>query len=247
MRLRVLGIGVVLGVSLACAGGSSDGGATAGGEPAATAPTPAEPGETTAGDEATVAPEPGEPPGRGPSLREIDPSSEPIPAAHAGHTVEKAVAWTDEAGENLVVFASLDLEDDDLRSRYLFVTHHVTGEGESTLQREVRDLVEECEFDLFLDYVWEALGVTDLDDDGLGEITFAYKLACTSDVSPPALKLLLLEAGDKYILRGTAQVEFMPDQFEGGGYEEDPSVTQGPAAFRAHLLRTWEQIKTTGY
>jgi hypothetical protein len=46
--------------------------------------------------------------------------------------------------------------------------------------------------------------VTDLDHDGVGEVTFAYLLNCAGDVSPARLKLLVLEDGAKYIIRGSS-------------------------------------------
>jgi len=60
-------------------------------------------------------------------------------------------------------------------------------------------------------------------------------------MSPRTRKLLLLEDGEKYILRGHTGLG-------GGMYEEadipseykvDPSVANGPKVFRDHLIGAW--------
>ncbi len=57
--------------------------------------------------------------------------------------------------------------------------------------------------------LWRQRRKTDLDKEGLREVTFAYALGCYGDVSPNTRKLSMLE---------------------------------GPAAFKTHALKRWEQI-----
>ena len=87
----------------------------------------------------------------------------------------------------------------------------------------------------------DALEVTDLDHDGIGELWFGYEVGCRSDVSPNTYKLLALEGGNKYILRGETLIDDGSGQKYGGTYEVDPSFTRGPPAFLAHARALWDR------
>ena len=155
-----------------------------------------------------------------------------------------AWGWRDANGENVFVVTYADSEGaesdyDSSRSRSMVITHDVLGsDGPVTRKRTVRDFVNDCPFDLHLLLEKDSLQVSDLDGDGLAEITFAYQFTCTSDVSPRSRKMLLLEDGEKYILRGHTGLNLpgmqMPSEFE-----VDPSVEKGPKVFRDHLIAAW--------
>ena len=116
--------------------------------------------------------------------------------------------------------------------------------GATRTLRTVNDHVDKCELDLILTVLDASLSVTDLDGDGMGELTFGYKLACVSDVSPVDMKLLMLENGDKYILRGTDRIPKMGSEpAMGGSYKVDPSFQNAPPAFLPHAKAVWERIK----
>jgi hypothetical protein len=124
-----------------------------------------------------------------------------------------AVAWRDSAGSNTLVLR--ELQPGDRGDKQVLADHvAVSTDGTRTVLREVRDGERGCEFDLTAEFVPEALEVRDDDADGFGEVLFAYRLACRSDPSPSDLKLLSLEHGDKYILRGTSTNQVVPDPSE---------------------------------
>ena len=92
-------------------------------------------------------------------------------------------SWEDTNGENIVLFTKSKEE--------LFTYHYSIIQGNVKLLRRVYDFVKDCDADLTLDFIENSIGVTDLDNNNLGEITFAYQRACISDVSPKQLKLLM--------------------------------------------------------
>lgn len=141
-----------------------------------------------------------------------------------------AASWDDANGQNLAVLSTSVEEGEAGTTTRLFAAHHVFAGGESRRLRDVDDVVEDCEFDTAAQFVTadvaqaEAsatfdnprsddpalaaqvrgpLEVTDVDADQIGELTFAYSLGCRSDVSPLDFKLLVLEDGERYILRGS--------------------------------------------
>jgi hypothetical protein len=165
-----------------------------------------------------------------------------------GFQLQKAIAWTDKNGGNVLMFSSREstrtIADVEARSVYLNVEHVAVAGAKVKQLRLVRDKVEDCDFDLTAEFLDAATGVTDLDNDGVSEVTFAYQLACRSDVSPLTVKLLLLENGQKYILRGQSVVPVDNEGKEtwGGEYDLDPRPAKWHKAFREHAETLWREI-----
>ena len=58
---------------------------------------------------------------------------------------------------------------------------------------QINDLVEDCPLSLEIEFIPEALRITDLDGDGLNEIWVVYRLGCRGDVSPLGMKIIMYE------------------------------------------------------
>jgi hypothetical protein len=182
-------------------------------------------------------------------MRELNAGEVPDELEYEGELVQ-AIAWSDAHGDNWVLFSEMDRPHDEEgeASANLYVAHYVRGDGPPRRLRLVRDRVEACTVDVTLRFEPEARSVTDLDEDGIGEVTFAYWIACKGDVSPDGLKLLMLEGGDKYIIRGRGHwadcpPEVLDDEPDCHDHKSiDPSLENGPAAFRDHALAVWAQI-----
>lgn len=177
-----------------------------------------------------------------------------------------AIGWTDQAGKGLAVLTRSSSQDeaDGTESVGLFAySILVEGPGAPRVLRTVQDGVEACPLDTLAAFVAPGgsdpdgassgpfvdpqaggsgttqgpLLVTDLDDDGTAEVSFAYATACRGDVSPADLKELVLEGDRKYIIRGqsflatqatrelgadeilTGKAEPAPDAWPAGVYE----------------------------
>ena len=156
-----------------------------------------------------------------------------------------AWGWTDANGENIFVVTYTDREGPESEyettwSRSMVITHDVLrSDGAVVRKRTVKDFVNDCAYDLSLHLKEDSLKTTDLDSDGLAEITFSYFLNCASDVGPVGRKLLLLEDGEKYILRGYTGVEIIGGPVIPSEFKVDRSVARGPKVFREHLIAEW--------
>lgn len=117
--------------------------------------------------------------------------------------VVTALTWTDQLGANTVVLRDIGEEQADV-DLFLYVDHVVQVGEEVTVLRRVTDDVTDCQVDETLGFVDQALQIRDDDGDGIGEVVFAYRLNCAGDPSASTLKVLLLENGTKYILRGSS-------------------------------------------
>jgi hypothetical protein len=160
---------------------------------------------------------------------------------------ESALRWTDKNGENLLILALFktsgkDATGDVLPSAVLTIDHLLISDGQKTRSlRSVRDGVEPCDFDLTAEFLGDA-ELTDLDADGIAEVTVAYQLSCKSDVSPDIVKLLVLENGEKYILRGESMYPGDNGKMLGGKFKPDPDPAKWPKVFLDHARATWKQI-----
>lgn len=178
-----------------------------------------------------------------PSVSEIRTSVVKASDLPAGVTVRgefhSGVTFTDKNGTNYLLFSKKAAR----QSAMLFVEDWVVpAKGPPRNLLPVRDLVDNCEMGGVSAIFHEAArAVTDLDGDGIAEVTFAYELACRSDVSPATYKLLVLEDGKKYILRGETTVDPGDGIIMGGKFTAEPSESRWPAEFLRHARRVWSR------
>ena len=124
--------------------------------------------------------------------------------------------------------------------RKIFVQLY-TGKGlEQKELRLIQDGVTGCEFDVVAQFLDGSVSITDEDADGVDELTFAYDLACTGDVSPATRKLLVLEGKDKHILRGSARVDLGNGEVLGGDYQVD-GFRKAPE-LQALAVARWKEL-----
>jgi hypothetical protein len=79
-----------------------------------------------------------------------------------------------------------------------------------------------------------------LDKDSFAEIAFMYKLGCRSDVSYDVLKLILLENGEKYAIRGETLISLNNEKY-GGKKEIDKSFNNAPQEFLNFANELWDK------
>ncbi len=96
-----------------------------------------------------------------------------------------------------------------------------------------------CPLDLTALFEPAATLLTDLDQDGVAEVSFLTRTACRADLSPAKLEIHLHEGDQAYVLEGTTGISYE-------GQSEEAQVTrepEGPEAFREHLLGLFEEFK----
>ena len=125
----------------------------------------------------------------------------------------------------------------ELSSQYLHVYHYLNPKNTTAveLKRDIVDFEKECDFDLTCLFIDE-VALNDADNDNTGEFTFAYRLACRSDVSPSTMKAITIENGDKYIVRGTSSA-----MGYGGEYKVGEELSSAPEAFTSILTSFYER------
>ena len=108
----------------------------------------------------------------------------------------------------------------------------------------IYDFIEDCPVDFFINYIEGSLTITDLDNDGLKEISFLYELSCQGDISPAKMKLIMFEGKNKFKLRGMRQNRAtmeLNQEFGYGKYTVDKSFEEAPDSFLEHARKLWEK------
>jgi hypothetical protein len=175
-------------------------------------------------------------------------ASKPLPSGvkAEGAKVEQVWSWTesDQRTSGLAVFSSTEKRSGGrLSDRRIYVQLFRSEAGTLKQLRLVRDGVGGCEYDLTAEFLPGSVTVTDVDSDGAPELTFAYDLACRSDVSPATRKLLVLEGKDKHALRGTERIDPGNGEVLGGEYKADGFA--GQKALKEFAVARWNQLLKT--
>ncbi|HUJ59547.1 MAG TPA: hypothetical protein VLX92_13670 [Kofleriaceae bacterium] len=175
-------------------------------------------------------------------LAASDVTGKPLPKGVSAHgaTIDRVMTFSDKNGVNYVVFSWSKSDKPPVRS--LFVDHWVVpASGAPRALLPVRDFVEDCYMNAATaTFVDDAFGVTDLDGNGIAEVTYGYQLACRSDVRPATYKLLMVQNGAKYILRGSSRID-EGGEIAGGEFKADPASSKWPAGFLAHATELWNR------
>lgn len=161
--------------------------------------------------------------------------------------------WKDSNGENMLIITESEIQNSKNKdgeaviTKDLFAYNYILKAGESPILWQINDFVKDCPLDLALNYNPNSLTVTDINENGIAETTFLYRLSCKGDVSPDDLKLIMHEGKDKFALRGTTELKYKVDgktTKEGGDYKVDASFDKAPKEFLDYAKKQWEKFKT---
>ena len=159
--------------------------------------------------------------------------------------------WSDKNGENIIILTTTKehstgkkgFDGEFERAKELYGYQYVKkSEGWSQLWK-INDFVKDCPLDLTLEFIGGSLTVTDLNNDGVAETTFLYKMACRGDVSPCDLKLIMHEGETKYAIRGIMKM-YVDNRWYGGEYKVDKSFNDAPSGFLEYAKEQWNKFKT---
>ncbi len=164
--------------------------------------------------------------------------------------ITHALGWRDSKGENALVFAQQTRTERGKSIQELQIRHarRATKEGPWETVRDFKELVSKCDGTALIEVAATEWKVSDLDADGVGEATFAYTAGCvTSGSTPLGHKVLMIEDGEKYALRGTKESygeDVVVDaagnpmgETHGGDFK--PDFLGAPKGFQVHATSVW--------
>lgn len=152
--------------------------------------------------------------------------------------VDGGVAFIDSAGVNHVVF-TLDApaKRGHIRRTTLHVKHLAEKDGIAHEVRRYIERIADCDFDVVVKPYYGEWSVSDVNNNGIGEVSFAYSADCVADISPFAHKAFITEAGEKYALRGYTLRQFPNGSSVGGSYTADTM----PPLFLEKVTQVWNR------
>lgn len=183
----------------------------------------------------------------------------------------EAWKWKDKLGENILIASLIApyrskkfIENDDEKTSHLYAYHYIIKDTSYKLLWLLTDAVNNCPFDITLEFINNSFTITDLDNDSIAETKLQYKIVCRSDVSPAGMKLIMHEDSVKYALRGymwlkqseghefaitekDISLENLPkpkDEWEqysqvAGRYETDKDFKKAPPPFLRFARKEW--------
>lgn len=107
----------------------------------------------------------------------------------------------------------------------------------------VMDYVDCPGMDIDGDFFYRAITVTDLNRDGLAEVTLPYHLFCGTGVDPHSLKVIMREGVLKYAVRGESIIRERGMPPMGGGRTFDKSLDSPDLVpYKYHLDKVWKSV-----
>lgn len=170
----------------------------------------------------------------------------PLPSSYQ---LKRAKKWHDALGENWLVLyetgAYIEKGMMDASAKLSAVLFQKTDTG-FVKKWKMMDQVIGCGLDITCTFYDDHLSITDLDSNGIAEITMLYALSCKGDVSPNGKKLIMYEAGKKYAIRGE-EVMVLQNDTIGGNWSADSAFSQAPAVFRSFAEERWKKFGLQQY
>jgi hypothetical protein len=161
--------------------------------------------------------------------------------------IVQSAGWNDKNGNNfLFITETSETDSGDFRSKELFGYHYIRDLDGTEKLWQINDFVYDCPLDLTLEFIPNSLTITDLDNNGIAESTFLYRLSCKGDVSPDDMKLMMHEGENKYAIRGEMLLE-LDGEIYGGSSTPDPAFNNAPAEFLTYAKQQWNKFKVLRY
>lgn len=180
------------------------------------------------------------------SFRKIPPS-EPVAGLAQGEGLVSTLYWQDRAGTNLATFHRVASQKAGERSAMLTVQGYLLQDGRYQPTWRINDGIDDCQLDMTAFFEPNSLEVTDLDGNGIGEVSFVYRKACIGGIDLVDEKLFLIEGTNKFPIRGGTEPVF-GDSEVAKGYDGpmfiDKAFNRAPAAFRKFAVTKWRSYRT---
>ncbi len=121
--------------------------------------------------------------------------------------------------------------------------HFINSGNGFKRQWKLYDFIECDGVDMYAGFLPHSLTITDIDNDGVAEVTFLYKLVCRGDASPAEQKLIMYEGSDKYALRGETRICLGElNEYYGGSFKADEKLLN-KSDFYNFAKKRWELFK----
>ena len=165
----------------------------------------------------------------------------------------RALHITDGAGEHFLVLSSQtgpshrQPEEADARTD-LVAGYYSRGPSRWVREWAIMDGVDCPVLDHHALFFPGHVTVTDLDQNGMAEVTVAYKLFCGGGIDDDDLKVILRQGAQKFAMRGRTRSVMPGGETSGGEAAYDRLLSQPAyAAFKRHIASVRAQVVTVNF
>ncbi|MFJ4349171.1 M949_RS01915 family surface polysaccharide biosynthesis protein [Pseudomonas sp. NPDC089401] len=96
--------------------------------------------------------------------------------------------------------------------------------------------------DLDVDFYGDVSDVSDLDKDGIAEVTVASHAFCGGGIDPHDIAIEMRQGQASYTITGHSLITPAGEQPIGGDREDSASLKSAPAVLREHMEAVWQQV-----
>lgn len=165
--------------------------------------------------------------------------------------VVEAVQWKDKEGEKILIQSvtgqyeakeyskdsiNYTMQDRSELLAYLFLKK--SNDTEYTKMWKFSAINNCFGFDWYTGFIPEATTITDLDDDGISEITFPYVLICHSKTDVGEMHIVMYEGRDKYEVSGNTMINCNSSNPDYGIFTKNNNLNYRPV-FSDYLKKRW--------
>jgi hypothetical protein len=168
-------------------------------------------------------------------------------------SVVEALSWTDSKGQNILIqtvtghFNWKDYDKDSTEyltqdKSELYVYHFQKGNIDNvySLKWRIYDFTECFGVDWYTGFVPQATTITDIDEDGISEITIPYVSICRGGMDPGIMKIIMYEGNQKYALRGSTMLMCESEHPYGGEFKPSKNLMD-KKLFLNFLTQHWNK------
>lgn len=167
--------------------------------------------------------------------------------------IKTAVSWVDKQGENIIILSETGIyeskkftHENNGGDAELFAYHFIVKEKVAIQTWKIYDFISDCPVDIEAKFIKNVFQITDLNNDGVGEVWVMYKTVCHGDMSPLNLKIIMYQGKQKFALRGESKILLEIDKkgikhYDGGEYKFDKAFKEGPKEFLEFAIKIWKK------
>ncbi|MEX5589277.1 M949_RS01915 family surface polysaccharide biosynthesis protein [Pseudomonas urmiensis] len=162
----------------------------------------------------------------------------------------KSVHFRDREGEGLLVLSRVDGQATDAESeqevdKVVLKATLYARSADSDAFRPRWQIEQETTcpgLDLDVDFYSDVSDVSDLDKDGIAELTVASHAFCGGGIEPHDIAIEMREGQAIYSITGQSQITPAGEEPIGGEREDSASLRSAPQVVREHLDSVWQQV-----
>ena len=178
-------------------------------------------------------------------INKIDVNKIPIEIKYNGK-IKSAITWNDKLGKNFVLtcetgeFETKNSENNG-RDSQIYAYHFILSKNIIKQNWIIYDYIKDCPVDIEASFLKNTLYITDLNNDGIGEIWIMYKIVCHGDVSPCEMKIIMYQGKQKLAMRGQNRVKVSDKEYYGGNYTFDKAFNEAPNYYKDYAKKLWNK------